>query len=113
MNDTVRPKKQNPTSKESAFGKDHSLVHEAVVTGRKAGADSRFWSALAHDEELFRRTVEFVKRGGYELTVVPKTPGDFSWIPKVEEHFNCPLSMMHMGCLSFSDDRVAVWFYKK
>jgi len=39
------------------FGKDHGLVHEVIVTGRKVGAEQGFYSALAHDEELFRRLV--------------------------------------------------------
>ena len=32
------------------FGKDHGLIHEAVVTGRKVGAGQDFWAKLAHDE---------------------------------------------------------------
>lgn len=49
------------------FGKDHSLIHEAVVTGRKVGAGRKFWSALAHDESLFAKAVAFVERGGEEF----------------------------------------------
>lgn len=49
------------------FGKDHALIHEAVVTGRKVGAGRKFWSALTHNEELFAKTVAFVERGGEEF----------------------------------------------
>ncbi len=42
------------------FGKDHSLIHEALVTGRKVGAGREFWSKLAHDEQLFREAVTLV-----------------------------------------------------
>lgn len=42
------------------FGTDHGLIHEAVVTGRKVGADKEFWSALAHSEELFAKVISFV-----------------------------------------------------
>jgi len=42
------------------FGKDHGLIHEAVVTGRKVGAGQDFWAALAHSEELFQKVVAFV-----------------------------------------------------
>jgi hypothetical protein len=42
------------------FGKEIGLVHEAIVTGRKAGADREFWAKLTHDEQLFRRVVVFV-----------------------------------------------------
>ena len=42
------------------FGEDHGLLHEAVVTGRKVGAGKDFWSALAHNEQLFARVVAFV-----------------------------------------------------
>lgn len=50
------------------FGKDLGLVHEMVVTGRKVGADAEFYSALAHNEGLFRKTVAFVRGGGHEPT---------------------------------------------
>ncbi len=49
------------------FGKDHGLIHEMIVTGRKVGAGTAFYSALAHSEELFARTVAFVARGGEEV----------------------------------------------
>jgi hypothetical protein len=42
------------------FGSDHALIHEAVVTGNKVGATEKFWAALAHDEGLFQKTLEFV-----------------------------------------------------
>ena len=38
---------------EEEFGKDFGLIHEVVVTGRKAGATKEFWAKLAHDENLF------------------------------------------------------------
>lgn len=44
----------------SDFGKDHGLIHEAVVTGRKVGAGQDFWAALAHSEEIFRKVVTCV-----------------------------------------------------
>lgn len=46
--------------RQSDFGKDVGLVHEMIVTGRKVGAASDFYAALAHDEALFRRVVEMV-----------------------------------------------------
>lgn len=42
-----------------------------VVTGRKVGAAEVFYSALAHDEDLFARTVEFVTSGGGNMAKVP------------------------------------------
>ncbi|MBX4197946.1 hypothetical protein KW782_01280 [Candidatus Parcubacteria bacterium] len=45
----------------SDFGKDMGVVWEAVITGRKAGADKDFWAILAHNEELFRRIVPIVR----------------------------------------------------
>lgn len=44
----------------SSFGKDLGLMHEVVITGRKAGATERFWAALAHREDVFQKTVPFV-----------------------------------------------------
>lgn len=54
MENTVRQKTAIPTSAGEEFGKDHGLVHEALVTGRKVGAGREFWSLLAHNEYLFR-----------------------------------------------------------
>lgn len=45
------------------FGKDFSLIHEAVVTGRMVGADRNFWKALANDPQLWRRVKAFVDNG--------------------------------------------------
>ena len=42
------------------FGRDHGLIHEAVVTGRKVGAGQEFWAKLAHSKSLFRKVVELV-----------------------------------------------------
>jgi hypothetical protein len=40
-------------SSASEFGKDLGLIHEAVVTGRKAGATPEDWAKLAHDEKVW------------------------------------------------------------
>lgn len=54
----------------SEFGKDFGVIHEAVITGRKVGADRKFWSILAHNEEKFRRVVELINaRSTFEITV--------------------------------------------
>lgn len=46
---------------EKPFGSDHGVIHEAVVTGRKVGADEAFWSQLAHNEWLFADVVALVQ----------------------------------------------------
>ncbi len=38
----------------SDFGRDHGLIHEAVITGRKAGWEANEWAKLAHDVSLMR-----------------------------------------------------------
>lgn len=43
------------------FGKDLGLVHEAVVTGRKAGYTEQDWAALAHDLKLSRSVLAFIR----------------------------------------------------
>ncbi len=45
------------------FGRDHALMHEVIITGRKVGADERFWARMAHNEGLFKETVVFVMKG--------------------------------------------------
>ena len=49
------------------FGKDLGLVHEAVVTGRKVGADRGFWKALVHEPQLMRTVAAVVKNKGRNL----------------------------------------------
>lgn len=53
------------TSTDEDFGKDHGLIHEAIVTGRKVGAGHDFWSKIAHNEDLFRKVVTLVDCNGY------------------------------------------------
>ena len=52
------------------FGKDHGLIHEAIVTGRKVGAGRKFWKELAHNERLFAKVVRLVQNGEFEATSV-------------------------------------------
>ncbi len=47
------------------FGKDHGLMHEVIVTGRKVGAGKNFWKKLAHDEKLFTEVVGFVAQRSF------------------------------------------------
>jgi len=42
------------------FGQDFGLIHEAIITGKKLGIGRNFWSALAHDPELFSLLADFV-----------------------------------------------------
>lgn len=49
----------------SVFGRDLGLIHEVVVTGRKVGADRRFWVKLAHDKSLFGKVVNLVEKTRY------------------------------------------------
>ncbi len=56
-----------PVAETAEFGKDHGLIHEMIVTGRKVGAGREFYSALAHDEALFKKAVAFVARGGEDI----------------------------------------------
>lgn len=45
----------------SEFGKDNGLIHETVVTGRKAGWDRDVWSKLAENEELMRTLLSVIR----------------------------------------------------
>lgn len=49
------------------FGKELSLVHEAVVIGRKVGADRNFWKALATEPQLMRTVAAVVRNKGKNL----------------------------------------------
>lgn len=45
------------------FGKEFSLIHEAVVAGRKVGADRDFWKLIGNNPMIYYRMVHFVKNG--------------------------------------------------
>lgn len=50
--------------RQDEFGYEHGLMHELIVTGRKAGATRDFYVRLAHDANLFRRVVGMVYEDG-------------------------------------------------
>ncbi len=54
-------KKHEVPSKD--FGKEFSLIHEAVVTGRKVGADHDFWKLIGNNRMVYYRMVHFAKNG--------------------------------------------------
>ena len=62
MKSTVRKEESG------GFGKDYGLIHEAIITGKKVGAGKDFWSALAHNKDLFEKTRAFVESGGVTST---------------------------------------------
>lgn len=73
-------------SSASEFGRDHGLIHEVVVTGRKAGWTAKEWAKLAHDENLMGRLREVfigeadIRRKDYARDVFPEYP--FVGIPR-------------------------------
>lgn len=77
------------TSSVSNFGRDHGLIHEAVVTGRKAGWTADEWSKLAHSKETMRDIrgvllghAEIVTSDVIDCNADPFVPDGWS----VEEH---------------------------
>ncbi len=54
------------------FGSDIGLIHKVVVAGRGCFAETRFWSALADDQRLFRQIVGLVE----QMSVVQSNLGD-------------------------------------
>lgn len=60
----------------SEFGKDLGLIHEALITGRKVGAGSAFFSVLAQNEDWFAKFAELgnhlavLQQFKQELTIV-------------------------------------------
>lgn len=83
------------------FGKDLGLAHEMVVTGRKVGADVEFYSALAHNEGLFRKTVAFVKGGGHDPTPSQRIAGAI-----MSRNFLGIEAVTHCLQLQFSDEQM-------
>lgn len=67
---------------ESKFGNDLAILHEALLTGRKVGADRAFWHNLAHDEAFFRSVVgAFEKTHDLTPIVLPLMPKENIRIP--------------------------------
>jgi len=76
------------------FGKELGLVHEAVVTGRKVGAGSEFWSILAHDRERFRLLVASLY--SFKVWVCYHWPFDLGeWLTKQELQIDHPVIFHH------------------
>ena len=77
-------------SSASDFCRDNGLIHEAVVTGRKAGWGAEEWAKLAHDEEMIRNFRKVLL--GHAVITVPEHLIDCDADPftpdgwKVEEH---------------------------
>jgi hypothetical protein len=116
----------------SDFGKEIGLVHEAVVMGRKVGADKDFWKILAHNEEMFRKVVEIVSARparqfynivynivvdyGRSLKQMIKA-GNYDWVNKniTAEHFpvkgkgkhELSVTLFHFNRTTRSDDAIA------
>ena len=68
-------------SSASEFGKDHGLIHEAVVTGRKAGWGADEWAKLAHNEGLML-DIRGVLLG--TASIQPLAPTESVEEPKIE-----------------------------
>lgn len=49
------------TDTENTFGKDHGLIHEAVVTSRGAGWSREDWGAFAHDQALQKDVLKQIR----------------------------------------------------
>src|SRR5690242_11564114 len=47
------------------FGRDHGLIHEAIITGRKVGWGRKEWSRLAHDQAAMHSIREYLR--GYAV----------------------------------------------
>lgn len=75
------------------FGRDNGLIHEVVVTGRKAGWGKNEWGKLAHNQDIMEQIAEVlngrarIERGiGYyvDMSVDPQIPEWKSLV--VDEH---------------------------
>jgi hypothetical protein len=62
------------------FGKDLGLIHEAVITSRKAGVDRPFWNALAMSE----KTCGLIAPLAIHATLVEEVGIDIASIPSEE-----------------------------
>lgn len=93
------------------FGKDHGLLHEVVVTGRKVGAGAEFWAKIAHDEALFGKVVAFVARDGFEATTSQRRACEimgknFLGVEEVMTHFGVrptPAQLRQLAAISFPE----------
>ena len=115
----------------SDFGRDIGLVHKAIVTGRKVGADRKFWTALADDEDLFRKVVAFIQSGfvaecidlevkddsEYSLTEMIEA-GEYDWVDRnitaqcslseEKRRYEPSLVLVRFNCEIMPDDAIAV-----
>ncbi|MGB8473767.1 MAG: hypothetical protein WCE61_06740 [Candidatus Acidiferrum sp.] len=90
------------------FGRDYGLVHEAIVTGRKAGAGREFWAKLAHDRNFFEKVVRFVRHVDLVGTTHHRASqimgqnsfGNFFGVAEAIQHFHVIPYAYHLDDLS-------------
>jgi len=82
---------------EKELGKELGFIHEVLITLRKAGMTHQLLAQLAESEELSRKVVAFIKRGGYEPTIGQKQARaimgkNFLGVEEVAEYFGIILT---------------------
>jgi len=86
----------------ASFGRDHGLLHELVVTGRKVGADRVFYARLAHNEKLFGKVVSFVR--DYSSTTQERAreimSKNFFGVEEAVKHFGVNPTRQQLAVLS-------------
>jgi hypothetical protein len=92
---------------QSDFGRDHGLIHEVVVTGRKADWSAEDWAKLAHNAALMRDIRGLVhqrteSRRIIDCGVSPHIPQDW----KIEQHRN-------QGFLAWDPKMTFFWTAKR
>lgn len=76
---------------QNEFGKDLGLVHQAVMAGRKIGADVDFWTYLAQDQNIFSQVVKIVKdaRASWLILNEAELQSIREWLKKLTKS-DCP-----------------------
>ena len=96
--------KENVVSlqEEKDLGKELGFIHEGLITLRKAGMTHQLWAQLTESEELARKVVAFIKRGGYEPTTSQKQAREimgknFLGVEEVAEYFGIVLTQEELA----------------
>lgn len=83
-------------SDSASFGKDIGLVHEAIVTGRKAGWGQEEWAKLAHDEALMRSLLPVIHGRGVVQASSRLQPRGTTTLPANDNRYD-PKSFKRAG----------------
>lgn len=105
---------------DDTFGRDYGLIHEAIITGRKAGWTRDDWTKFAHDESIQRGVLRVIRGEARE-----QSSKDEMFSPHIslerERRPSCPVwvgapvypELEQVGPYEYSLSQIQLWCHPK